>query len=563
MDPSTAQSKLPRRPQQAPGLRLWVALGLWLGLGLVGNWCLGAAWRSSQVAQFTRTIEAVAGLIEVKQWREPWENDPDWIRLEERLEADLVPLPHLAETKPAPTDSKQSQSPAASTWLRTPTGAWRATVTVPLKDARSRFGGLRATRTFAASGGGWVWWLAWSALGVAAALLAMTRRQEPFDALPAAASGEPAWPIRADARLASLEQAAGRLEQVLDHLNEGVLAVDDQGRVVLINRILRSQLELGSDDVALRPLVEVVRLPRVVELFEHVLSTGQSSEQTLEVGSAPRFLRLAATSLPLVAERPGVLLTATDVSSTQRSELARREFVTGASHELKTPLAAIRAYTETLQAIGQDDPEATERFLTNILTQADRMDRLVTGMLQLARAESGNLKLRLQRIDAAAALQPCLTAALAMAHAKDIAIDARIPSDQVLLMADRDAFQTIASNLLSNAVRYTAAGGRIDVDLARDGDHVVLRVRDTGIGISEADQRRVFERFFRVQKDRATDTGGTGLGLAIVKQLAEALDGSIELTSRKGEGTCFEIRLPAVGFTQSSSKTGGQRTPIR
>ncbi len=187
------------------------------------------------------------------------------------------------------------------------------------------------------------------------------------------------------------------------------------------------------------------------------------------------------------------------MSSAQRSELARREFVTGASHELKTPLAAIRAYTETLQSIGQEDPQTSERFLEKILDQADRMDRLVNSMLQLARAESGNLKLKVQPIDAALAIKSCLEAAAGMAQAKGIVFESQLPEQRTQVMADRDALQTIASNLLSNAIRYTPAGGRVCLELLVEesqehGRVVCLRVSDTGIGIAAADQTRIFER---------------------------------------------------------------------
>ena len=557
---------------------------LWLGLGLIGAWALNSAWRTAQLAEFRRSVDALALLTPQRDWSEPWESDPEWIRLESQLKADLVPLT-------ANPDTESHPSTDAVVWVLSPKGQWQATVTVPVAASRFKVRALRATRIFDDHPLELVWWLAWSAFNCSFAAVALLRRRlepaaikldcagmEPWLAL-AGSIGDvdstfarlPTLPVdasvlarrlnslgdRVNARLERLEVKAEQLEQIFAQLNEGMLAVDDLGRVIKINRSLRSQLMLGADEFLMRPLVEVVRLPRVVELLEQVLRTGQSSEQMVEVGSGGRFLNLLASPLPLGAERWGVLLTAIDVSSSQRSELARREFITGASHELKTPLAAIRAYTETLQAIGQDDPAATERFLNNILGQTDRMDRLVNGMLQLARAESGNLTLKLQRIDAVATIQPCLVAAIGMAQTKGISVQSHVPASQLFLLADRDAFQTIASNLLSNAIRYTPAGGRVDVELSDEGEQVLLSVTDTGVGIAEVDQQRVFERFYRVQKDRAAHTGGTGLGLAIVKQLTLALGGSISLASRKGEGTRFEIRLPAVGFTQSSSKVSG------
>lgn len=568
---------------------LWCAFGLavWITVGLVGAWGVRRAWRQAQVDEFRRSVEAVAALAGYRQWSQPWESDPAWQELEGQLGIDLVPLAALGEGSREPSSGQVH-------WLLSPSGQLHATVTVPLAAPTAGVGAIRGTRVISDRRADWFWWTLWTAVGMTIAALARVsiRRvqmespwvptelgpwrewaesiadRQPQDGLPILQHSDSPLAVRLNmlaaqynARQEEREHAAARLQLVFGHLSEGVLAVDSQGRVIMMNSVLREQLGLGSEEFYQRPLVEVVRIPRVVDLLEHVLKTKQGNDQTVEVGT--RYLRLLAAPLPQEDGEAGVLLTAIDVSATQRSELARREFIAGASHELKTPLAAIRAYTETLQAIHQEDPEAAQRFLGNILVQADRMDRLVTGMLQLARAESGALKLKLERIDAVAAIRPCLEGAIGLAQTKGIAIDAKLPSTQLLLRTDRDALQTIASNLLSNAVRYTPAGGQIELELFQEQQQVVLRVSDTGIGIAEADRERIFERFYRVQKDRSQDTGGTGLGLAIVKQLVQVLDGSVEVSGRKGEGTCFEIRLPGVGFTQSSSKSGGQSAQSR
>lgn len=566
-------------------------------MGLVGAWGVRRAWRQAQVDEFRRSVEAVAALAPYRQWSQPWESDPAWQQLEGQLGIDLVPLAALGQSSHG-SSRELSREPSSGrvNWLLSPSGQWHATVSVPLAVPTAGVGAIRGTRAISDRRADWFWWTLWTVVGATVAALAWlsTRRaqaespwvptelgpwrdwaestaeRQPRDGLPILQHSDSPLAMRLNmlaaqynARLEELEHSAARSQSVLGHLSEGVLAVDSHGRVIMINSVLRQQLGLGSEEFYQRRLVEVVRIPRVVELLDHVLKTQQANDQMVEVGSGPRYLRLLAAPLPQEDGEAGVLLTAIDVSATQRSELARREFIAGASHELKTPLAAIRAYTETLQTIHQEDPEAAQRFLNNILVQADRMDRLVSGMLQLARAESGALKLKLERIDAVAAIRPCLEGAIGLAQTKGIAIHVKLPSTQLLLLTDRDALQTIASNLLSNAVRYTPAGGQIELELFQQQQQVVLRVSDTGIGIAEADRERIFERFYRVQKDRSQDTGGTGLGLAIVKQLVQVLDGSVEVTGRKGEGTCFEIRLPGVGFTQSSSKSGGQSAQSR
>ncbi len=189
----------------------------------------------------------------------------------------------------------------------------------------------------------------------------------------------------AEQTTASVGSEGPQLTTLLEKLREGVLCLDATSRIALINQNLCDQLELGDAASQIgRQLVEVVRVPAILEMVDHCSRSKSAVEQTIEVGSASRYLHILVMPIQLSGEPDRILLTATDVSSAQRSELARREFVTGASHELKTPLAAIRAYTETLQSIGQEDPETTERFLEKILDQADRMDRLVNSMLQLA-----------------------------------------------------------------------------------------------------------------------------------------------------------------------------------
>ena len=546
---------------------------LWAGLGSLGHALVAWSWRTSQVVEFEHTVQAVARLAGQQAWKQPWESDPAWQALEQELDVDLVPLADGEARAIA-----EAQGTRVS-WVKTPGGNWRASVTVPVAGANIEIGTestkrtgagtagaafLRGTRIYDDHGVDGVWWSIWSALNLLVAIAVLVVRRRQLRHLSIERENLMAWnSSRATTDDTSeLEIAAHQLAILVAHLREGVLLVDGSGWIQLINLALCQQLEIGSsENLRGKRLLEVVRVPALVELIEHCQSTHSLSQQTIEVGSASRYLHLIVQRLDV--DDGAVLLTATDVSSVQRSELARREFVTGASHELKTPLAAIRAYTETLQSIGQEDPDATERFLQKILDQADRMDRLVNSMLQLARAESGNLKLKVQPVDAVLAIKSCLEAAAGMAQAKGIQFQSNLPEPRTLVMADRDALQTIASNLLSNAVRYTPEGGRVVLDLFEESSNdtakwVCLQVSDTGIGIAAADQNRIFERFYRVQKDRAVDSGGTGLGLAIVKQLTQVLGGSVQVISQPGAGTRFEIRLPAVGFTQSSSNAGGQ-----
>ena len=345
-----------------------------------------------------------------------------------------------------------------------------------------------------------------------------------------------------------LQNANDRSDLVLGNLQEGVLAVDDASRILLANNALTRLLELNDENYLYRPLLEVVRIPVVTQLIDSVLKERVQREVTVDFGNASRSLRLLARPLPLGDDRQGALLTVRDETLLKRIESVRRDFVANASHELKTPLAAIRAYAETLQMGALDDRDAAEQFVSNIITQADRINGLVQGMLQLSRVQAGTA-LRIEAFDIGEALTPCIAAAEAMAKNKGVQLEVSI-APSLMIRSDRDGFQTIASNLLSNAVRYTPNKGTVSVSAKQEDSWMLLSVMDTGVGIHPQDLERIFERFYRAEKDRSVDTGGTGLGLSIVKHLVQALDGRVSAESQPNAGSRFDVRLPIGGYSQ-------------
>jgi two-component system phosphate regulon sensor histidine kinase PhoR len=237
-------------------------------------------------------------------------------------------------------------------------------------------------------------------------------------------------------------------------------------------------------------------------------------------------------------------MTVRDETLLKRIESVRRDFVTNASHELKTPLAAIRAYAETLQMGAIDDAEATQNFLSGILSQADRINGLIVGMLQLARVQAGGAILKRVRFEVQAEIESCLDAAEVMARAKQVTLTTELPEAPLFMYSDPEAVQTVVSNLLSNAVRYTPAGGKVSLRLTAAGTGLIIRVQDTGVGIEKEELSRIFERFYRVERARTSETGGTGLGLSIVKHILQALGGTVTVTSELNVGSSFEVYLP-------------------
>jgi two-component system, OmpR family, phosphate regulon sensor histidine kinase PhoR len=224
----------------------------------------------------------------------------------------------------------------------------------------------------------------------------------------------------------------------------------------------------------------------------------------------------------------------------------RQDFVANASHELKTPLASIKAYAETLLDGALTDESVNRRFLERIDEQVDRLNQLILDMLSLARLESSHEFFEHGPVAMIPVLESCFEGNRGRAEAKNLAItfDRGKLDGDTLVLADEEAVRQIFGNLIDNAIKYTPSGGRVRVSCSLDPDAVTVEVADTGIGIPRDDLPRIFERFYRVDKARSRELGGTGLGLSIVKHLISSIRGEISVTSRPGSGSRFTVRIP-------------------
>lgn len=345
-------------------------------------------------------------------------------------------------------------------------------------------------------------------------------------------------------RVHELQENSDRMSTVLSGMAEGVIAVDPSQRVLLANEASISLLEIVTPDVVGRPLLEVVRNRDVKQTVMDALQDGQACtrEITMAVGQR-RVLQLLAARLP-GTPCPGVVMVLHDVTELRRLENLRRDFVANVSHELKTPLAAIKAYAETLRLGAISDPEHNLSFVERIEDQANRLHQLIVDLLQLARVETGKEAFEFGHVWLATSIGNCRSQHAETAAASGIELAVEESAEKLCVWADPSGVQTILDNLLSNAIKYTPRGGRVTLRSTRDGRFATIEVADTGIGIARQDQQRVFERFYRVDRARSRELGGTGLGLAIVKHLAQALGGDIGLTSELGKGSTFRVRLP-------------------
>jgi len=273
---------------------------------------------------------------------------------------------------------------------------------------------------------------------------------------------------------------------------------------------------------------------------------GEAVKRALE-GTAKRLeLELPAQARPCVAQvtpllRGEVLLLLRDVTDARRAEKARRDFVANASHELRTPVAAIHGAAETLLLGALHDPAAARGFVEMIARQADRLARLTRDLLDLSRIESGQWAMKLAPVDVDGALQAAAELVAPAAAEKGVAV-AREGESGLAVSADARALEHVLVNLLDNAVKYTPRGGRVALSAGREEGRVVIEVADSGPGIERQHVARLFERFYRADAGRSRDQGGTGVGLAIVKHLVQAQGGEVGVETGSG-GSRFWVRL--------------------
>src|SRR6202035_3240484 len=342
--------------------------------------------------------------------------------------------------------------------------------------------------------------------------------------------------------------------------SEGVLVVGGDGRALLANPAFRRLFDLERDrQVAGRPLLEIVRQPELARLVDDTLRLGRAGSVEIEV-QAPerRSLHLASAALDAVGEgdAPGAMrerrapagsavVVARDTTEFTRLIEMRRDFVANVSHELKTPLSAIRGYAETLRDGALAEPATAGRFTERILFQCRRLQALLDDLLTLSRLESLEHSPEREPVDLNDLVQRAVELLARPAAEKGVEVELAAGERPVPpLPGDPEGLERLVVNLLDNAVKYNHPGGKVFLRLAERDGAAVLEVEDTGIGIPQEALPRIFERFYRVDKGRAREEGGTGLGLAIVKHLAQSHGGHVEVESRMGRGTTSRVFLP-------------------
>jgi two-component system phosphate regulon sensor histidine kinase PhoR len=350
-------------------------------------------------------------------------------------------------------------------------------------------------------------------------------------------------------RLADANEAQERAQALLDHLDCGVLLVDGHRRVICTNPAVFRILGQEPRAAQAHDLVELVRSADLVAAVNRILARGGQESGEIVLFAPERKLTVSyiVTALETSQTAPrGALVQLRDITEAKRLEAVRHDFVTNASHELKTPLAAIVGYTETLLAGWSKMPaEQRMRYLRRIREQAQRLEFLTSDLLTLAESEE-KIVLTLVPYPVHRLLQSVAGEFASKAAEKGITLKVTAAKGIKALM-DPDRMHIVLSNLVDNAIKYTHQGGSVTLRAqALPSGEIVVEVADTGMGIDPKYHERIFERFYRVDKSRSRALGGTGLGLAIVKHIVEQHGSQVRLESELGKGSRFWFSLQAA-----------------
>jgi two-component system phosphate regulon sensor histidine kinase PhoR len=336
-------------------------------------------------------------------------------------------------------------------------------------------------------------------------------------------------------------------EAVLGSMIEGVLAIDGRRRILGINRAAAELLDVEAEQAAGRPIQDVIRNPDLRRFALTAIDCRDPVEDDLLLrGIRDRTIRLRGTALRDASGDGGAVIVLNDVTEVQRLENIRRDFVANVSHELKTPVASIKGFVETLLDGALDEPDDARRFLGIVARQADRLAAIIEDLLALSRIEqsetSGKLPLEPQPV--AEILFTAADDCRPRAAERSIRLEVDGPPD-LMVAVNGPLLEQAVINLVDNAIKYSEPGKTVWLSATADATGPAIHVRDEGCGIAEEHLPRLFERFYRVDKARSRNLGGTGLGLSIVKHIVQAHAATISVESTPGIGTAFTIRLPA------------------
>lgn len=332
-----------------------------------------------------------------------------------------------------------------------------------------------------------------------------------------------------------------KLQTVLANMADGVMMVDAEGKIVLANQATEKLFNFREKDVITKSLIEAVHDHEADEILKLCLKTSQTQTGQFESTTSKRFLR--AIAIPIVEDKlTGALVLFQDLTELRSLQTMRSELVGNISHELRTPIAGIKAMVETLRDSAIDDKEAAMDFLARIESEVDYLAQIVSELTELSHIETGRAELRMTPVDINALIKEVAAQLSPLAERKQVTITTSLAADLPIVRVDKDRIRQTIVNLVHNATKFNQPGGRVTVSTKVDRESVTVGVSDTGIGISKEDLPHVFERFYKV--DKARSEVGSGMGLAIAKHIIQAHGGDIWAQSEEGKGSIFSFSLP-------------------
>ncbi|SIN97059.1 histidine kinase [Carnobacterium alterfunditum] len=342
-----------------------------------------------------------------------------------------------------------------------------------------------------------------------------------------------------------LVQNDKRLSELINHLVIGVMLIDEHRMIKMVNPAMN--IILGEDISKLvgNSYIEATKSYGLSHLIEKAYQKNEKQNDEIYF-YYPKDKIVDANIVPIEGKEPGeqnLIVLLYDITEIRRLEKVRTDFVTNASHELKTPITALKGFSETLLDGAMEDKEVLKQFLEIMLAESSRLDLLVNDILELSKLEQKQVPMKVEKINLIEAVSSTFQLVKQKAEEKKIELNI-LEEDKLLITGDSSRLKQILANLINNAVVYTQEGGKVEVTIKKENEYAVIKVSDNGIGIPEDEQDRIFERFYRVDKARSRNFGGTGLGLSIVKYLVENLNGFITVESKLGLGTTFIVKLP-------------------
>ncbi|MEA4924106.1 MAG: ATP-binding protein [Syntrophomonadaceae bacterium] len=345
--------------------------------------------------------------------------------------------------------------------------------------------------------------------------------------------------------MCEVSEVKQRLEALLNNTVNGIVMIGTEGKVNYVNPAAAYLLGLRDDYIG-RQYIEVVSTYELLDMIDEARNTMQAVKRSIilhTLGARTIEVNVVPIRNQQVTSQD-ILLVLNDITEIKRLEKVRKDFIANVSHELKTPVATISGFAETLLDEGGKSPENVMEFTQIIYDEARRLSLLINDLLELSKLESDESSLNMQVVDLGQLVRKNVDRMIKVARLRSINIEYNQPAQSIELVSDINSINQILTNLLDNAIKYSLDEGRIEVKLEEMDDRVKISISDKGIGIPAKEINRIFERFYRVDKARSRKTGGTGLGLAIVKHLVENLGGQVTVESNLGLGSTFSFTLP-------------------